>query len=123
MAPEEVQSCMNFAFEFSNASDINQIAFRDTMRQLESVCRKRKAQRSDAELPFRCSTVVKRRASTPLIQGKEVQNVNSASGDATILGNERNIEKHTGLAGLWLGPRSSSSFNELRKKEYVCCND
>ena len=75
MAPEEVQWFMNLAFEFSNASKINRMAFDDTMRKLEAVCLKRKAQRGDKESPLRCSTAIKRRAITPLIQAKEVQNV------------------------------------------------
>ena len=114
---------MNLAFEFSNVGKINRVAFDDTMHKLEAVCLKRKAQRGDKELPRRCSTAIKRRAIIPLIQSKEVQNVNSASADATIMGNEKNIDKDTGFAGPWVKPRSSSSLNELRKKEYICCND
>ena len=123
MAPEEVHWFMNLAFEFSNVGKSNRVAFGDTMHKLEAVCLKRKAQKGDKESPLHCSTTIKRRALTPLIQGKEVRNVISASVDATITGDETNIDKDTGLAGPWVKPRSSSSLTELERKEYICCND
>ena len=123
MAPEELRWFFKLAFDFSNASEINRIAFDGTMRKLEAECLKRRAERSDEESQLSYPRAVKRRAIPSLMQSTQVQNVNSALADATVTGNEKNIDEDKGLAGPWVGPRSSSSLNELRKKEYICCND